>query len=194
MFITYSSGCSAPYVGTCTWTITDTHSTAGVREHRVVFDREAVFYGAPYGPGVVARVELATFGGAAPAVYRFTYQETTISRAPDHPLTSPVAKGETVPLLSEVELPDGSIWQMTHATGDGGQSWDQVSGHLTGLTLPSRGRLEWDYQIYVFPDQSAGEVPLRAAAGLHHRRLRTAGGSVVGTWTYETELETGGGS
>jgi YD repeat-containing protein len=129
----------------------------------------------------VCQASLAAFGGNR-ADYRFTYAERLISR---QKVSSGIAFDETlrpsavlqVPLLTKVELPSGSSYDMTYDIGmhkpagmpaigrdsDDAEVPNEVSdlalalnpgsfsGHLRELRLPTKGRFEWDYQRFVFP-------------------------------------------
>lgn len=185
--------------GTNLWTLTDSHG----RVHRVRFRST----GSAFYPQVVERVELLAFGpdvtpGNPPrATYTFTTADTAVSRPCLAPGQTPDPFNQEpvyVPLLTRVELPDGSAYSMpvSHyvlappgppanpCTGVTGQ------GHLQGLDLPTLARLEWVYTGVRFPTSSApGDKPqFQRATGVAQRHLRDAGMGLVGSWVYTHEL------
>jgi hypothetical protein len=152
--ITYSSGGD----GAPIWDISD-----GVRTHKVTFEKlngnadpdPAYFY-------VVKQIDLAAFG-ATQAHYVFHYnpdlsgadQPTLISRrtcvcAPNG--DPEISHTVLVPMLTELTLPDGTSYKMSYNFGDAVDPKPETdTGNLIGLTLPTLGKYEWDYQEYMFP-------------------------------------------
>lgn len=140
----------------------------------------------------VTKVELAQFGTATPATYTFSYVSKTFNR----PKMDPTLIDKTVSLkvLTGVTLPDGSAYTIASADYD-------IKGLLRGITLPTRGRLEWDYRQYTFPIleipnkppvDPADIDPYTRSDGVGTRRVEDAAGVVVGSWSYVQLLLTGG--
>lgn len=160
------------------WKITDTTQ----RVQKVYFRSDL-----PGGYPMVDRVELAAFGGAA-ATYSFQYSNAT--------LTSPCGNTDSttnsvfVPLLTQVTLPDGSAYAMPAADYATETTAPCRVGMLERLTLPTLGRIEWDYILYTFPDNSTPRTFRRFVAGVGKRRLLDAAnpGNVIGEWAYSTAL------
>jgi RHS repeat-associated protein len=102
--------------------------------------------------------------------------------------TDPMTANTLVPLLTQVLLPDGSTYK-TAAVDYSTQSSPLCQvGMLTGMTLPTLGRVEWDYLQYSFPTSSSPRAFRQASTGVGARRLKDAAGGVIGQWTYSTAL------
>ena len=155
------------------WDISDSHG----RQHQVTFAN-----------GRVSQVEVAAFGGAT-ATTSLTYTQTPIARQnffpPDCDNTiDPL----TVPLLTQVELADGSFYGMSYQTSTGG---DRLSGGIESLRLPTGGELRWDYHHIDFVTQTPemnGIGWARSAWGIATKEIFTAAGnssSKQGEWSYD---------
>jgi RHS repeat-associated protein len=157
------------------WTITDSHG----RLHRVIFSG-----------GRVSRVEMAAFDGTT-ATTTLIRTSTAIARQNFiHPDCDMTADPLTVPLLTRVELPDGSYYEMSYETQS---SSVQLSGGISSLRLPTGGEFRWDYQGIDFNSQAPtieGAEFAQTAWGVATKELYTAAGdpsSLEGTWTYDYE-------
>jgi YD repeat-containing protein len=154
---------SADSTGAPVWTIND-----GIRTHTVSFVKllpggslsegdAASFY-------VVKQVHVAKFGGGF-ASYTFHY-DTPANPGVD--VTRKIARRGPnrdrfianylwLPILSSITLPDGTSYALTTSDGDVASQnppvadTSGVTGHLTGLTLPTGGHYVWEYQLYQFP-------------------------------------------
>jgi len=152
-----------------TWTVTD--STG--RNHYLYFVNST-----PY-QHVLCEANLAAFPTSANgrARYAFTYDSKTISRQyVETDRVSDLGPVATVPLLTQLQLPDNSTYGFAYDIGRSGtvgvstKADDQnrnlvpndfsniaigglgsFSGHLVQMTLPTRGMLEWNYMTYSFP-------------------------------------------
>lgn len=166
------------------WTLTDDTG----RQHFVRFAPD------PTGtyPRLLASVELAAFKGET-AIYTFTYTSATLSRpAADEAPTTPATV--TVPLLSQVLLPDGTHYAMAYHSSpqDFGGGSDEIGGLLRSLTLPTLGRTEWSYTSRKFPwlDCTAGaNRHLADGTAVAGRTLIDRAGAVVGAWTFDAEFD-----
>jgi|GEM_PF-2425584 len=171
-------GVPVPDAGPCTdsytsWTVSDGHRT-----HYAYFARRDLDATTPklqpYGTRL-CQVNLAAFEGTR-AIYKFHYVDQKISRqgifttlVADENLISPVV---TVPLLTEIEQPDGSRYTALYDIGmsetGGLDSSDteeptalsyiphglnpgSFTGHVRELTLPTGGKYAWTYGTYAFP-------------------------------------------
>jgi RHS repeat-associated protein len=164
------------YTGT-SYAIADQHGRT-----QTVHLRAAVYYGQ-----VVDRVVLTAFGGTT-ATYTFNYTDADVTRAcgDNDPETGAT---ERVPLLVGVTLPDGSTYSMPTTDYDtAGGTCPHHAGHIKGMTLPTKGRLEWDYQNYAFPTESGSKPLLQRSSGVAKRRTRNAAGTLLGEWIYTAEL------
>ena len=136
---------------------------------------------------VVTQVDIESFNGQR-ALYDFTYSSQSIRRSckDDSPNTS---NWVTVPLLERIDLPGGTSYD----TRIGGQLQyysdcavaDDASGILTEITLPTGGRLAWDFQEYVFPP-NCQSCPFSTGAGVDTKYTKLPDGTVEGAWTYKT--------
>jgi RHS repeat-associated protein len=187
--------------GTTTWTITDIHQ----RTHVVTF-------GTVSGQKVVTKIELEKFGGGTKAVYLFSYGTRSLPRACNHPQTCTGGDGvcgdisnATVPVLTQVQLPDTSTYQMpltSYHQDSSVQCHDRLlNGSLEKLILPTGGAFEWDWTTVLFPQESAnvqGGVlkgnepgnPFTLAAGISQRRWINRSGGELGHWDYGRQFTT----
>jgi RHS repeat-associated protein len=166
-----------------TWTITDVHG----RTHLVVFKNTGV---SPQ-QSVVDHVELARVGGGRSTL---TFRYSADGGSP----TSQQACGGFTPLtvtfLTAVELPDLTRYAMplsdyyvepppTDATQP------CRAGRLARLTLPTLGKIEWDYALYKFPVSSTNRLSWQRSTGVARRSLLNPDGTANGgSWTYTTSL------
>ncbi len=183
------------------WKLTDSYG----REHHVLFARR-------HGRLVVTEVRLARFGGGSPAVYAFHYADPdpSLPRACNEPVSCSNSSGfcgdrsnVTVPLLTEVALPDGSSFKMPvdnyHIDSSAQCSERAINGQLERLELPTGGAFEWDWQVWVFPKASGnlGGVlhgrypgnPFSLSVGLAERRWMKPDGGELGAWIYSPKLQ-----
>jgi RHS repeat-associated protein len=165
--------------GKAYWTIFDGHRT-----QTVWFRTVQTGY-----PQQVDRIELAAFGGAT-AKWSFLYNSDdsvpyTVTGCRN---TDPAYTNKPVPLLTQVTLPDGSRYRMVAA--DYGTQTTSVcdAGMLKGITLPTLGRIEWDYIEYAFPTDSSPRLFRQRSTGVGARRLKDASSLVLGAWSYSTAL------
>lgn len=160
------------------WLITDSQG----RRHEVHFAN-----------GLVQTVKLEKFGGGF-AVYQLSYAQDQLINRPC-PANYAGDKTVTVDFLTSVLQPDGSSWQ----PGDGAVSgyetqhpWGSgvgcsYGGLMKRLRLPTRGKVEWAYQLYHFPNDTKRSY-FNTSPGVATRTLVDRDGSTLGTWTYLTDL------
>ena len=174
------------------------------------FDREQIVYF--YKPdnayqAVVDYVKLTGFTNTPPAIYDFDYQSVTINRASPHKPTGQLQAQVTVPFLTSVTLPDNSRYEMPAATSydtTGGDSSLKSIGIIKGVTLPTGGRMEWDYRelvdnpdtplderllFYGYPVTSSARSYKRRSVGVRRRRVIEGGSTHL--WTYDPMPEPG---
>lgn len=174
---------------------------------QTVYFKNAVYYG----PGsVVDHVDLEAFGGAT-ATYSFHYAEPSTGIARGYTNVYAIGQGLAeprvmVPLLTGITLPDGSSYSMpvsSYDLGPASPGTSSLSGHLLGMTLPTGGKLEWQWTEYNFPKASARRSPLdmnnldlgsnnnpfRKSVGLTLRRHVTPSGGLSWQWSYDQELD-----
>jgi RHS repeat-associated protein len=144
--------------------------------------------GAAYYGTKVASVVVPVFGGST-TMYSFEYTEQSIPRACPHNDPT-MSTSITVPLMTAIVLPDGSRFAMPLSDYHLDALTNcKLPGTLKGLTLPTLGRIDWDYGEYKFPT-GVGEKPWRSTAmGVVSRVTRNPTGAELGTWTYEPSLE-----
>jgi RHS repeat-associated protein len=159
------------------WSISD-----GFRTQRVWFRAGS--------PQLVDRIELSAFGGGAPATWTLHYSSddslsfTVAGCGNNDPSTAMTA----VPLLTQVLLPDGSTYKMAFADYGTQVLPPCQVGMLKGMTLPTLGKVEWDYIQYSFPNTSSPRAFRQSSTGVGARRLKDAAGGVIGQWTYSTAM------
>jgi RHS repeat-associated protein len=106
-----------------------------------------------------------------------------------------------LPYLTAVVLPDGSRYSMPFASSylptiEGAGAL--APGALIRMTLPTGGRIEWDYDKpdhntdggygYYFSPGIAGRQYARLSPGVRKRRLYRDDGTLLGTWRYDPLL------
>ncbi len=164
------------------WDLTDTLG----RTQRIVFRGSAPGY------GQVDHVTVTSFSG--PATYTFSYADTTIDR--DHYDTDDCrSKQVTVPLLTSVSLPDGSLYSMSYMLAvvfvNGTYT---VPGTLASLVLPTFGRYDYTYGSYFFRHPRTDAVPqiwVSSSEGVLSKMVTDVSGTVLGTWTYAQATRAG---
>ena len=162
------------------WTLRDNFG----RTHHVTFS-PGVHY-----PLKVDRVELTLPNGTT-GFWDFSYQNTSISRGcPDN---DPQTLDLQIPLLTRVRQPDGTFWDMPVGTSyfvATGQSCSELAGRIKGITLPTRGRIDWTYRSYIQTGSDPCEAKirswLRGTTGVGSRTVSS--GQVSGTWTYGSKV------
>jgi RHS repeat-associated protein len=180
------------------WQLEDSYG----REHHILFTRH-------HGRLVVSEVDLEPFGGGLPAVYTFHYVDLSIPRACNEPLICDGTYGQcgntstiTEPLLTKLDLPDGSSYEMPtgdyHIDPEATCGQRAINGQLEGMTLPTGGSFEWDWEVWAFPKASADpggvlsgnypDNPFSRSVGLSERRWIDRAGVQLGSWTYTHEL------
>jgi len=143
----------------------------------------------------VDRVELASFG-ATVAEFDFHYLGD-----PGEPAAFEILRdcrdgsgnpdaSFAAPLLSSLELPDGTCWRMGY--------WNDLSdgtcrrGQIAALDYPTGGRIEYDYNRFRMPTDDPCEVDEGVGAGVIALVERTLLDGVQsnppGTWTYGYSL------
>lgn len=160
---------------------------------------------------IVNRIELEAFGSQPKLVYRFSYNEDhSIQRGCPHN-EPPISQGggvdptAAVSLLTKVcayDSPENTTTPFACYSMEGAGDYDLgtvpntcTSGVLKALTLPTVGKIEWDYGSYRFPvpvdcaGTPRGRVWLAANPGVIKRRLRDVNGLVAGEWTYQPQLD-----
>ncbi|HKI00774.1 MAG TPA: RHS repeat-associated core domain-containing protein [Thermoanaerobaculia bacterium] len=179
----FANSLTVSYAVANQWILTDSQN----RTQKVIFRTDLGAY--PSG-GVVDRIELTAFDGT-PAVYQFGYTVQALGRACPHNDES-LGSAVTVPLLLGVTFPDGSKYAaaftdyITEVPVTPGGCTDH-SGNLTGLTLPTLGRLAWTWQTYLFPTGSSQKPRNRLHSGVATRAMKNSGAAnPLGTWTYQT--------
>lgn len=119
------------------------------RTHTVFFEQQpADFYSVR-----VKRIELAAFAGQSTRKYLFAYDDQTASsvnrpsRSTFHFLPDNLPhRFFKVPLLSSVTLPDGGAYTFSYRPqAQAGQALEPKSLLLEEVTLPTGGKMKWDY-------------------------------------------------
>lgn len=173
----FANKVSINYATANLWTITDTHG----RTHQIFFKADP----SGYYPAIVDRVVLAAFAGST-ASYTFTYTVSSVTR-PSVDTDPATAATVSTPLLSRVSLPDGSAYAFAYHSSQ----FQDVSGRLASMQLPTLGRVNWTYTRYSFA--SAG-LPTalatihRSNIGVGARALTDAAGAETGEWSYTPAL------
>ncbi len=162
------------------WTITDRHG----RTHYVRSDTGQLNL-------QVTEIDYETVGGQR-AVYSLTYWEQHRWRSAKD--TYPFNNDRIlVPLLTQITYPDGSSYRMLDSAGQphyydtwGTGDPEDIPGVLAGIELPTKGKIEWDFQEFEFPTSSYPYID--TGAGVETRTLLTRNGTIEGIWTYSQKL------
>lgn len=121
-----------------------------------------------------------------PTLYPYTYVALLYRvLAPGADPQQTHASSYIVPLKT-VTAPDGTPQTMPEYSN----STDCSTGLINKLITPVGAQLEWDYQHWLFtnPTDDAGH-PRYSVPGMLHRRLRAKDGTLIGQWTYGTNLQ-----
>src|SRR6185369_404341 len=144
---------------------------------------------------VVDRIEVPAFpigSNQPPAAYTFHYNfdDGITNSITGCGNTDPSTASQSVALLTSVTLPDGTAWSMPAGDyfPDSGVGLPCKSGMLHQLTLPTLGKIAWDYIGYSFPSSSTIRGYWKSTAGVGTRTLLDANGGAQGAWTYATSL------
>jgi YD repeat-containing protein len=133
-------------------------------------------------------VQSVTF--ASGARYAFDYDSATLGRQKDihtvHP--SCMSMATTAWLLSSITQPDGSTFAFTY-----NQSLSGIGpvGLPLSMTLPTGGRISWEWGRYDKPAYSAaaGEVYFQFSWGIWKRFLHPRGGESSQLWLYDRDSD-----
>jgi RHS repeat-associated protein len=135
---------------------------------------------------VVDRVVVPAFGGAS-ATYQFVYTSTSVSRGCVTRLDPYLSGSVTVPLLTRIDMPDGSSYAFDYYADNADFSCRQ--GAVRSVQLPTLGKVEYTYQQYHLGIDGCNSSPWPyGSAGVKTRRLLGAAGEELGVWDYATEL------
>ncbi len=181
------------YPDSLTWRLTDSQGRIQTVTFRnETYDLQAVKF--------VDFVTLTSFAGTPAAVYDFTYTQRTTER---HCLSDREANSGTasVPMLTSVTLPDGSLWALDYYLDDVFPSPTCRMGAVKSVTLPTLGKVEYDYVDWHLPvgtcpvpvpppggSLDGYDVYASASPGVGIRREKTATGTTIGTTTYSPTL------
>jgi YD repeat-containing protein len=126
-----------------TWEIRDSHG----RLHRVIFEEDPRV---TEETDLVKTVELEAFRGSASsrqtATYSFNYHPWIEIRKPCDVESGPL--GARPSFLASVTLPSQEQWQFEYSRPETQCSFD--SGAMTQATLPTGGKIAWEYLNYAF--------------------------------------------
>lgn len=164
------------------WEMTDQHGRLQTIHLRTTADAAN---------GHVASLILDGFGTTT-ATYTLTYAVTSIERS--YRDTAANSTTVSVPLLTRVDLPDGSAWSLAYNTTNvyTNNEW-QPSGSLKSVTLPTLGRYDYRYADYGFPEDpgACDGDPIcfpewvSKGDGVASKQVFDAAGVSRGTWTYQ---------
>jgi YD repeat-containing protein len=162
--------------------------TSKVRTHSITFASGPSYPDSPNLQKKVASVDLATFAGRA--LYSFTYAEN--SNIGYGGAGEPCRKG---PLLTSIQLPDGSTYEAGYKSIPEQQCAQFVPsdgwGTINSLLLPTKGKIEWDVDIYDMQQASCGDEVDQFKSpvmGVKERRFRNEENAIVSTWKYFPRL------
>lgn len=169
---------------TSSWTLTDSHGRSQIiRFTRMSYDGDL--------RNLVTSIELSRFGGASAAQIALNYEALTVNRGAHHSDDHAVGTVEnpmtpqttTVQILRSVTLTDGSSFAFQYLTGS---TSDRDGGLVHQMTLPTGGRIEWDWTTYQRPAPYTQEAQLNEVTAISTRRVYDRGqpGALLGTWTY----------
>jgi RHS repeat-associated protein len=156
------------------WKLTDTHN----RSQYVYFKK---WTSGATTKEIVDQVVLTAFNGSM-ATYSFTYTDTSVTRGcgDTHPTNS---ASVTVPMLTSINLPDGSKYVATYYTDNPDNSCRQ--GAITKLTLPTLGSVQWTFRKYMIKSSACETFAwANAQPGVATRTLLDASGVSLGASSY----------
>lgn len=178
------------------WVLADNHG----RTQRVIFQKLAADF-----PPVVTEVQLTAFGNTT-ASYLFSYVTQTVERASPYVHDLPGYSSHVqVPFLVALTLPDASQYTMPLYNSydlDGSYSSSRLRGVIRGVTLPTGGRIEWEYSgapgiptvdeqgrrlWYGYPIVSSARGYSRSSIGVRRRKVIESGVTYV--WQYDPRPE-----
>ncbi|HYC59155.1 MAG TPA: hypothetical protein VEK79_06265 [Thermoanaerobaculia bacterium] len=139
---------------TTSWTISDQHG----RVHTVHFVHHVALDDS-FDDGMnVSSIVYEGVGGATYTI-TFNYTDTIVAYGCGHSYIAPAPgapAGTTLnlKLLTSVSLPDGSIWGLSYFTAAEASACSQ--GLVKNLTFPTRGKIEYTYQMYTLNDDACG--------------------------------------
>ena len=144
-----------------TWTIKENVlGQSAIRTHTVLLGRSFVqFNGGTHARPFVKTVRLAAFGGRT-LEYRLEHVDKTISVPCSQ---SDLAQTTTAKVLTSVKAFDGASleplqsYSMQHVELESG-GCSQKAGHLTRLTLPTGGTIEYDADNRLFPSGNESTI------------------------------------
>ena len=168
------------------WDLADSHG----RSHTLEFTTDPLVAGYYSGvEGVLIKADLAAFGGDR-AEYTLEYgaEPEEINFSCPYPSKN---QRVMVPFLTRVSLPEGGSYSMDlsdyNRPSNPEDNCNYFSGQLRGITLPTRGKLEYDYRKLNLPlptGERCKDFLGPSIALQERRRLRHLGG-LEGRWTYE---------
>jgi hypothetical protein len=98
---------------------------------------------------VVDHIDLSAFGGATGTwMFHYSNDDGNNVQLTGCLNTDPTTATTAVSLLTQVTLPDGSAYKMPVADYGTQTTTPCNSGMLKAMTLPTLGRIEWDYINY----------------------------------------------
>jgi|CXWL01.1.fsa_nt_gi RHS repeat-associated protein len=176
-----------PATGQARWEISDGHRL------------QTVYFKPFAGATVVDKVDLATPAGIGR--YTFNYEDATISRSckdndelAGAAISNPTPLTARVALLRSLLLPDGSSYTLnTYEAQCGTSAGPDGPGMIRQITLPTGGRIVYDYQLLTFVQQREpiGDgtglwvVGYGQTTGLASKTLFDRNGQQLGQpWTY----------
>ena len=171
------------------WRITDSHG----RIHDVYFTNTA----STEFPKVPNRAELEAFDddpgdGVDPkAVWTFTHSYRETQRACQNWASG--AELQNVPFLDKIALPDASTYDLTYVEPAIPPTFCfETPGYLESMTLPTKGKLVWEYDEYHLPGSREGDPgspqEWEVVYGVSKRHFKDRNDTVLGTWTYTQAL------
>lgn len=183
------------------WRLEDSHG----RVHTIDFDdahalpQPTQWVRRPY-ETKLNKVNLKAYGGAT-AVYRFTTSMNLIDRPFPHAFDNGNGCNDgvytcqvTVPMLDKIELPStGGDYFFTYyelktdGEIDSPSAAAQLPGSLDTMTLPTLGKVNWDYQRYEIPTNQTIDITSEPP-GVMVRQLLDSGDNILHQRLYESEV------
>lgn len=142
---------------------------------------------------VITQIDIQDFQGQR-LLFDFSYDPVLVNRSCKDTASSPPNHRISVPHLSGVTLPDGTSYGMKDGSqllyyneckNELDEPIDDVPGVLTGIDLPTGGKIRWSFQEYEFPPGDTSSV-FNTSAGVETRRLLDSDDAEQGRWHYRT--------
>jgi len=128
--------------------------------------------------------------GADVSRHTFTYVTRAVDRG-CHSEAQGLSPTLNLPLLEQVLLPDGSVYEMSYTLLGFGPGSGCPQGSIVQLTLPTRGMIQWEYggiQMPVYRECPTSLDYAEFSNAVSKKKHLDSAGALLGEWTYLSAL------